>query len=242
MNPEDAAGAGQGSGAARPRLLVVDDEVQIRRLLRVTLEGAGFEVREAENGQLGLNEAAGLRPDGVILDLGLPDLDGKEVLRRLREWSQVPVLILTVRDSEPETIAALDAGADDYLTKPFRALELIARLRAILRRTQPAPEEAVLRFGEVEIDFAARAVRRAGRPVKLSAREYELLRYLARHRGRVVTHGQILRELWGPNAEKNTHYLWVYTTHLRQKLEENPRAPKHLKTEAGIGYRLDVDG
>ncbi|HTQ30363.1 MAG TPA: response regulator [Opitutaceae bacterium] len=226
----------------RPRVLVIDDEIQIRRLLRVTLESGGYDVNEAETGQLGLGEAAGVRPDGIVLDLGLPDMDGKEVLRRLREWSQVPVLVLTVRDSEQETIAALDAGADDYLTKPFRGLELLARLRAVLRRTQPANEETVVRFGDVEIDLAARLVRRGGREVKLSAKEYDLLQYLARHRGRVITHRQILRELWGPNAEKNTHYLWVYTTHLRQKLEENPHEPKYLKTEAGIGYRLDVEG
>ena len=224
----------------RPRVLVVDDEIQIRRLLRVTLEAGGYDVSEAETGQLGLGEAAGVRPDGIVLDLGLPDMDGKEVLRRLREWSQVPVLVLTVRDSEREIIAALDAGADDYLTKPFRGLELLARLRAVLRRVQPLQEEKVVRFGDVEIDLAARLVRRGGAEVRLSAREYDLLRYLAQHRGRVVTHRQILRELWGPNAEKNTHYLWVYTTHLRQKLEANPHEPKYLKTEAGIGYRLDV--
>jgi len=224
----------------RPRVLIVDDEIQIRRLLRVTLESGGYDVNEAETGQLGLGEAVSVRPDGIVLDLGLPDMDGKEVLRRLREWSQVPVLVLTVRDSEQETIAALDAGADDYLTKPFRGLELLARLRAVLRRVQPANEETVVRFGEVEIDLAAHLVRRGGNEVKLSAKEYDLLQYLARHRGRVITHRQILRELWGPNAEKNTHYLWVYTTHLRQKLEENPHEPKYLKTEAGIGYRLDV--
>jgi len=226
----------------RPKVLVIDDEIQIRRLLRVTLESGGYEVHEAETGQLGLSEAAGVRPEGIVLDLGLPDLDGKEVLRRLREWSQTPVLVLTVRDSERETIAALDAGADDYLTKPFRGLELLARLRAVLRRTQPAGEEAVVRFGAVEIDFVARLVHRGGKEVKLSAKEYDLLRYLALHRGRVVTHRQILRELWGANAEENTHYLWVYTTHLRQKLEDNPHEPKYLKTEAGIGYRLDVEG
>jgi two-component system KDP operon response regulator KdpE len=168
-------------------------------------------------------------------------MDGKDVLRRLREWSQLPVLVLTVRDSEQETIAALDAGADDYLTKPFRSRELIARLRAVLRRAQPAREDAVVRFGDVEVDFVARTVRKAGKPVKLSAREYDLLRYLALHHGRVVTHGQILRELWGANAEKSTHYLWVYTTHLRQKLEDNPKSPKYLRTEAGIGYRLETD-
>jgi two-component system KDP operon response regulator KdpE len=220
------------------RVLIIDDEVQIRRLLRVTLEAAGFEVREAENGALGLAEAAGWRPDGVVLDLGLPDLDGKEVLRRLREWSRVPVLVLTVRDSEEETIAALDLGADDYLTKPFRSLEILARLRAILRRVQPAPEKALVRFGAVEVDLTTRIVRRDGKEVKFSAREYDLLRHLALHAGRVVTHRQLLRELWGPNAENNTHYLWVYMTHLRQKLEADPHAPQFIKTEAGIGYRL----
>ena len=186
----------------RPRVLIIDDEVQIRSLLRVTLEGAGFEIHEADHGRLGLSEAANLHPEGVVLDLGLPDMDGKEVLRRLREWSQVPVLVLTVRDSEKDTIAALNLGADDYLTKPFRGLELAARLRALLRRAQPAAGDAVVRFGDIELDFVAHIVRRGGKEVKLTAKEYDLLRYLAVHRDRVVTHQQILRELWGPNAEK----------------------------------------
>jgi two-component system KDP operon response regulator KdpE len=226
----------------QPRVLVIDDEIQIRRLLRITLEPGGYDVSEAETGQLGLTEAAGLHPDGIVLDLGLPDMDGKDVLRRLREWSQVPVLVLTVRDSELETIAALDAGADDYLTKPFRGRELLARLRAVLRRAQPANEDTVVRFGDVELDFVARVVQRGGKEVKLSAKEYDFLRYLALHRGRVITHRQVLRELWGANAEDNTHYLWVYMTHLRQKLEDDPHEPKFLKTEAGIGYRLMVEG
>ncbi|HZP60449.1 MAG TPA: response regulator transcription factor [Opitutaceae bacterium] len=220
------------------RVLVVDDEVQLRRLLRLALEAAHYEVYEAETGQLGLSEAASLHPDGIVLDLGLPDLDGREVLRRLREWSQTPVLVLTVRDGEDDKIGALDAGADDYLTKPFSGRELLARLRAILRRVQPAAEETVVHIGEVEIDFTARLVRRAGAEVKLTAKEYDLLRYLAQHRGRVVTHQQILRELWGANAEDNTHYLRVYMTHLRQKLEPDPRIPRFLKTESGVGYRL----
>ncbi|HTQ32267.1 MAG TPA: response regulator [Opitutaceae bacterium] len=222
----------------RLRLLVVDDEVQIRRLLRLALETAGYDVYEADGGQLGLSEAAGVHPDGIVLDLGLPDLDGREVLRRLREWSQVPVLVLTVRNSEDDKIGALDAGADDYLTKPFSGRELLARLRAILRRAQPAAEETLVQLGDVEIDLSARLVRRAGAEVKLTAKEYDLLRYLAQHRGRVVTHQQILRELWGANAEDNTHYLRVYMTHLRQKLEADPRAPRLLKTESGVGYRL----
>jgi two-component system KDP operon response regulator KdpE len=219
-------------------LLVVDDEVQIRRLLRVTLEGAGYRVREAETGQLGLNEIALAPPDGVILDLGLPDLDGVTVLQRLREWSRLPVLVLSVRDREDDKIAALDAGADDYLTKPFGGRELLARVRAILRRAQPAGEAAVVAFGEIEVDFAAHVVRRAGVEVRLTAKEYGLLRLLVQHRGKVVTHRQILRELWGPKAEANTHYLRVFMTHLRQKLEPVPSSPRHLKTDAGIGYRL----
>ena len=210
-------------------LLVVDDEVQIRRLLRVTLEAAGYRVREAETAQLGLNEVALAAPDGVILDLGLPDLDGTEVVKRLREWSRVPVLVLSVRDCEDDKIAALDAGADDYLTKPFGGRELLARVRAILRRAQPAGEAATVAFGDVEIDLAARVVRRAGAEVRLTAKEYGLLRLLAQHRGKVVTHRQILRELWGPNAEGNTHYLRVHMTHLRQKLEHEPHTPRHLK-------------
>jgi two-component system KDP operon response regulator KdpE len=224
-----------------PKVLIIDDEVQIRRLLQVTLESEGFEVHEAESAGLGLSAAAAIHPDAVVLDLGLPDMDGKEVLRRLREWSLVPILVLSVRDGEAETIAALNNGADDYLTKPFRSLELAARLKALMRRAQPQRDETVVRFGSVEIDFASRIVRKAGEEVKLSAKEYDILRYLAQHRGRVVTHRQLLREFWGPNAENRTHYLWVYMTHLRQKLEDDPHSPRHLRTESGIGYRLDSD-
>lgn len=219
-------------------LLVIDDEVQIRRLLRVTLEAAGYRVREAETAKLGLTEAAQQPPDGIILDLGLPDLDGTDVVKRLREWSNVPVLILSVRDSEDDKIAALDAGADDYLTKPFGGRELLARVRAILRRAQPANEPAIVGFGDIEVDQAARLVRRAGQEVRLTAKEYGLLRLLVQHRGKVVTHRHILRELWGPNAEESTHYLRVHMAHLRQKLEHDPHTPRHLRTDAGIGYRL----
>lgn len=229
------------SGAPTPTILIIDDETQIRRLLRLTLEPAGYALREAETGQQGLQEIAYRAPEGVVLDLGLPDLDGATVLRRLREWSSVPVLVLTVRDSEDDKIAALDAGADDYLTKPFSGRELLARLRAVLRRTQTSAEPAIARFGEIEVDQAAHVVRRSGTEVHLTAREYALLRLLVQHRGRVVTHRQILRELWGPNAEENTQYLRVHMTHLRQKLEAAPHAPRHLRTESGIGYRL-VEG
>lgn len=226
---------------AQPSLLIIDDERQIRRLLRVTLEGEHYAIREAETGRLGLSEAAQQAPDGIILDLGLPDLDGTEVIKRLREWSKVPILVLSVREGEEDKIAALDAGADDYLTKPFSGRELLARVRAILRRAPGASEPAVVHFGEIEIDQAARIVRRAGNEVHLTVKEYGLLRLLVQHRGKVVTHRQILRELWGPNAEENTHYLRVYMTHLRQKLEIEPHSPKLLKTDAGIGYRLIAD-
>jgi two-component system KDP operon response regulator KdpE len=223
------------------RLLIIDDEVQIRRLLRITLESGGYEVREADSGQVGLVETAAVQPDGIILDLGLPDLDGIDVLKRLREVTQVPVLVLTVRDRAEDKIAALDAGADDYLTKPFNGFELLARLRAILRRSRPATELPVVCFGEIEVDLPARLVRRSGKEVHLTTREYAFLRLLVQHRGKVITHRQILREIWGPNSEKNNHYLRVFITHLRQKLEADPHTPKYLRTEPGIGYRLMED-
>lgn len=223
---------------AVPTILIVDDEVQIRRLLRVTLEAENYCVREAETGQLALNEIAHQAPAGVVLDLGLPDMDGSEVIKRLRGWSKVPVLVLSVRDGEEEKIKALDAGADDYLTKPFNGRELAARVRAILRRSQTTSEPAIVRIGDIEIDQPAHIVRRSGQEVKLTAKEYAFLQLLVQHRGKVVTHRQILRELWGPNSEESTHYLRVQMTHLRQKLESVPQSPRHLKTEAGIGYRL----
>ncbi|MDB6093123.1 MAG: DNA-binding response regulator [Verrucomicrobia bacterium] len=219
-------------------ILVVDDEVQIRRLLRLTLEAAGYAVREADGGRAGLDEIIRRAPDLVVLDLGLPDLGGLEVLRQLRGWSRVPVLILTVRAEETEKIAALDAGADDYLTKPFGAGELNARVRAMLRRAPTESDQAIATFGDVSVDFSARVVRRQGAEVKLTPREYGLLKILLLHRGKVVTHRQILRELWGPKSEENTHYLRVHMTHLRQKVEADPHRPRHLKTESGIGYRL----
>jgi len=219
-------------------ILVIDDEVQIRRLLRITLESAGQAVRDVDTGRLGLDEIARRAPDAVILDIGLPDMSGLEVLRRLREWSRVPVLVLTVLAGEADKVAALDGGADDYLTKPFGGSELLARLRAILRRAPTEAELAAVTFGDIEIDLAARVVRRSGADLKLTPREYALLRVLVMHRGRVVTHQHLLREVWGPNSEENTHYLRVHMTHLRQKLEADPHRPRHLKTESGIGYRL----
>jgi two-component system KDP operon response regulator KdpE len=225
----------------QPEVLVIDDEAQIRRLLRVTLEGAGYRVREAEGGGLGLTEAATKRPDAIILDLGLPDLPGLEVLKRLREWSRLPVLILSVRGQEADKIEALDAGADDYLSKPFGGGELLARLRAMLRRVQSPEEESNARFGDVEVDFARRVVTKAGAVVKLTPKEYALLRLLLLHRGKVITHRQILRELWGPKAEEQTQYLRVYMTHLRQKLEDEPNQPEYFRTESGIGYRFSAE-
>jgi two-component system KDP operon response regulator KdpE len=226
---------------ASSEILVIDDEVQIRRLLRITLESAGHVARDAETGRLGLDEIARRAPDAVVLDMGLPDMPGLQVLQRLREWSRVPVLVLTVLAAESDKIAALDAGADDYLTKPFSGGELLARLRAILRRAPTGEELSAVTFGSITVDLAARVVRRKGDEVKLTPREYALLRLLVLHRGRVVTHQQILREIWGPKSEEQTHYLRVHMTHLRQKIEADPHRPRHLKTESGIGYRLVED-
>jgi two-component system KDP operon response regulator KdpE len=221
-----------------PAVLVIDDEVQIRRLLRLTLEANGYRVLEAATGQEGLVEAAQRRPEIVVLDLGLPDLDGVKVLERLREWSKVPVLVLSVRDREEDKIAALDQGADDYVTKPFNTGELLARLRVALRHSQAGADTTVFRSGPLEVDLTARVVTVKGREVKLTATEYSLLRLFVQHAGRVLTHRQILREVWGPNSVEQTHYLRVYLAHLREKLELNPARPEHFITEPGIGYRL----
>jgi two-component system KDP operon response regulator KdpE len=224
----------------KPIALIIDDEVQIRRLLGVALDGAGYVVREAESGSLGLQAVATMRPDVVLLDLGLPDIDGLTVLRRLREWSQTPVLVLTVRDSDEDNVAALDAGADDYVTKPFSTAELLARLRAAQRRSQPRDEVTVFQHENLVVDLAARTVTRDGAEVKLSATEWSLLALLIRHAGRVVTHRQILREVWGPQGESHREYLRVYMTHLRKKVETNPSNPTLIINEPGIGYRLVV--
>jgi two-component system KDP operon response regulator KdpE len=224
----------------KPVALVIDDEVQIRRLLRVVLESADYLVHEAETAAQGLTDAAIRRPDVVLLDLGLPDSDGVNVLRRLREWSQVPVIVLSVRDDEEGKVAALDAGADDYVTKPFSSAELLARLRAAQRKTRPEEEISRFKSGDLIVDLTARVVTRAGHEVKLTATEYALLRLFVRHAGRVLTHRQILREIWGPKSEEHRQYLRVYVTHLRQKIERDPAAPELVKTEPGIGYRLEL--
>jgi two-component system KDP operon response regulator KdpE len=224
-----------------PVVLVVDDELQIRRFLRVSLETNGYRVHEAETGQSAIAEAARLRPDVMVLDMNLPDLDGIEVLKRVREWANTPVIILSVRDADRDKVAALDAGADDYLTKPFSTVELLARLRVARRHAQPEPDEPVIALGDVQIDLARRVVTRRGEPVKLTPTEYALLRLMAQHPGRVLTHRQILKAVWGPEYVEETHYLRVYFAQLRQKLEENPTIPRLIVTEPGVGYRLMVE-
>jgi two-component system KDP operon response regulator KdpE len=221
-----------------PVVLVIDDEIQIRRLLRISLEANGCRVFEAADGQSGLAEAAQRRPEVVLLDLGLPDMDGVTVLKRLREWSQVPVIILSVRDREEDKVAALDQGADDYLTKPFGTAELLARLRVALRHSQPAADQALFRSGSLEVDLSSRIVKVNNKPIKLTATEYSLLQLFVRHAGKVLTHRQILKEVWGPNYVEQTHYLRVYMAHLREKIEANPSQPELLLTESGVGYRL----
>ena len=222
----------------KPEVLVIDDEIQIRRLLRVTLEAGGFAVRDSDCGQVGLSEIAFRRPDVVVLDIGLPDISGVEVLRRLREWTKVPVLVLSVLGHEDDKVAALDAGADDYLTKPFNGRELLARLRVMLRHAQPDDGVSIVRFGSIEVDFTRRIVTRRGSEVPLTAKEYALVRLLVSHRGRVLTHRQVLRDVWGPKAEDKTHYLRVYLDRLRRKLEDDPKRPRHFKTVLGVGYRF----
>lgn len=223
---------------AGKRVLVIDDELAIRRLLKASLEPAGYQVLEAKDSAEGLREAASHRPDLVVLDLGLPGQDGGVVLKRLREWSQVPVLILTVQDAEEEKVRLLDLGADDYLVKPFSVPELLARLRVLERRAQAGAAGAVLELGDLAIDLGAHVVRRRGKEVRLTATEYDFLKLLARHAGRVLTQRQILKEVWGPNSVEHTHYLRIYAAQLRKKLEEDPSNPRWLITEPGVGYRL----
>ncbi len=225
----------------KPVALIIDDEKQIRRLLRMALEGAQYQVVEAETGQSGLMEIVQRKPDVVLLDLGLPDMEGIKVLHRLREWTRVPVLILSVRDDPDEKVAALDAGADDYVTKPFDTAELLARLRVIQRRSLVETGEPVVEVGPLRVDFAARQVILNGTEVRLTPTEYALLRALVQHAGKVVTQKQLLRTVWGEKAESQAQYLRVYITHLRRKLEPGPIAAKLIKTEVGIGYRLSVN-
>jgi two-component system, OmpR family, KDP operon response regulator KdpE len=222
----------------QPNVLIIDDEVQIRRLLWVALEANGYRVYEAANGKDGLAEAAQCRPDAVILDLGLPDMNGVTVLQRLREWSKAPVLVLSVQDGEDDKVSALDHGADDFINKPFGTAELLARLRVAQRHAQPISDNAVFHSGPLEVDLAGRTVTVRGREVKMTPTEYSLLRLLVRNAGKVVTHRQILKEVWGPTYGDQTHYLRVYIAHLREKIETSPGRPELLITEPGVGYRL----
>lgn len=221
-----------------PRILIIDDERAIRRFLRTILQAHQYQVFEAETGEEGLALSAQQRPDIVILDLGLPGIDGIEVTRRLREWSQVPIIILSVREGETDKIAALDAGADDYLTKPFGAGELLARLRAALRRVaRPAPEP-VFELGPLAVDLTRRQVTLEGQEVQLTPTEYDLLRALVSNAGKVVTHAQLLQEVWGEGYNDAFHLLHVNISNLRHKLEPEPSRPRFLITEPGVGYRL----
>jgi two-component system, OmpR family, KDP operon response regulator KdpE len=219
--------------------IVVEDEPQIRRFVRTALESESWRVIEAGTLKDGLSEAATRRPDLVVLDLALPDGDGIELVRSMRAWSNLPILVLSARGDEKDKIQALDAGADDYLTKPFGIGELLARVRALARRRGRADAaEPVFRAGDIEVDFANRRVKRAGQPVRLTPIEYRLLTLLATNAGRVLTHRQILREVWGPSHVEHEHYTRIYMGHLRRKLEADPAQPRYLLTETAVGYRL----
>ena len=224
-------------------VLVIDDEPQIRKFLRISLAAQGYQISEAATGTDGLAQAALSQPDLVILDLGLPDRDGQEVLVELREWSTVPVLVLSVRADEREKVRALDAGANDYVTKPFGIQEFLARSRALLRQTPAtaAHQAAALEVGALRVDFAYRQVTLAGIEIALTRKEYAVLAALAQHPGRVVTQRQLLIDIWGPSHAQDSHYLRIVIGHLRQKLADDPLAPRYIVTEPGVGYRLRAD-
>lgn len=221
------------------RIVVIEDEPAIRKLLRIGLGAYGYDVREAESGQIGLERCALEPQDVVILDLGLPDVEGHQVLARLREWTDVPVIVLSVRDGEGEKVRALDAGANDYVVKPFSVNELAARIRVALR-SRNEKSDAVLKIGDLEVNLAQSRVTQNGIVLSLTRKEFALLRVLARHPGRVVTQRQLLAEVWGPGHSQDTHYLRIYVGHLRQKLGGDPAKPSVIITEPGVGYRLEV--
>jgi two-component system, OmpR family, KDP operon response regulator KdpE len=225
------------------RVLVVDDEPQIRRLLRVSLAAQGYHIVEAGTGEQALTRAATELPDLVILDLGLPDMDGQEVVRRLRDWTAVPIIVLSVRDREKDKVQAFDQGADDYVTKPFGMSELMARMRAALRhRLLAATKDPVFRSGVLVVDLSRRFVTVQGREIKLTPKQYDLLRVLVANAGKVLTHQQLLRQVWGPGYGEESQYLRVYVGQLRQKIEPDPTRPSYILTEPGVGYRLrDAD-
>ncbi|MBE3068212.1 MAG: response regulator [Chloroflexi bacterium] len=221
------------------RVLVVDDERSIRRFLKASL-GSQFVIFEATTGEEALTAAAANRPDVIVLDLGLPDIDGVEVTRRLREWTQIPIIVVSVREQEKDKIAALDAGADDYLTKPFGVGELMARLRSALRRSAQAETDPVFKTGNLVVDLNQREVLVNGQPVSLTPTEYDLLRTFVKHAGKVLTHDQLLRAVWGTAYESETHMLQVNISNLRRKIEPDPVRPTYLITEPGVGYRLKI--
>jgi len=227
-----------------PVVVLIEDEAPIRRFLRATLTGQGYRLHEATNGADGLVEVASRQPDVVIVDLGLPDMDGLDVIRRLREWSAVPVIVLSARGQERDKVTALDAGADDYVSKPFSAGELLARIRVALRHAAGATHEggeAAFKVGGLKVDLLRRHVTVGAAEVRLTPIEYKLLSTLVHHAGKVVTHQQLLREVWGPSHDDQSHYVRVYMAHLRHKLEVEPARPRYLLTEPGVGYRLTVE-
>jgi two-component system KDP operon response regulator KdpE len=231
----------ENKNANLPRILVVDDEPAIQRFLRTALDTGEFSLHQAENGHAALAAAVALKPEIILLDLGLPDMDGIEVIRRIREWSQVPIIVLSVREREDDKVEALDAGADDYLTKPFGVGELLARIRVALRRSLQQAPEPVYRIGELEVDLARRRVSVRGVEVQLTPTEYELLRLLVTHAGKVLTHGQILKQIWGTAYVEQPHVLRVNISNLRHKIEQDPSRPRYILTEPGVGYRLRAD-
>jgi two-component system KDP operon response regulator KdpE len=224
-------------------ILLIEDEPEIRRFLRTTLPAHGYRLHEATTGQDGLTEAKARNPDLILLDLGLPDLDGTEVIRQVREWAQVPIIVLSARDQEQAKVAALDLGADDYVTKPFGVNELLARMRAALRHAAQSADapEPVFMLGDLKVDLGLRHVFVSGNEIHLTPIEYKLLTTLIRHAGKVLTHRQLLKEVWGPLHVEEGHYLRVYMRQLRNKLEKNPAHPRYLVTELGVGYRLRAE-
>jgi two-component system, OmpR family, KDP operon response regulator KdpE len=223
-------------------ILIIEDEQPIRRFLRASLTSEGYRLNEASSGEEGLRAAAAHPPDLVLLDLGLPDIDGQEVLRRLREWLTAPVIVLTARDQEPQKITALDAGADDYVTKPFALGELLARMRTAIRHARHvASESSTVRIGDLRFDLMARLVFRREEPVHFTPLEYNLLVTMLKYSGRVLTHRFLLREVWGPQDSQETHYLRVFVASLRRKLEDDPARPRYILTEPGVGYRFAVE-
>jgi len=239
--PDRPAAFEPAAAAPGPIVVLIEDEAQIRRFLRAALVGSGFRLFEAATGESGVVETATRQPEIVILDLGLPDIDGLEVIRRIREWSGIPIIVLSARGQERDKIAALDAGADDYVSKPFNVGELLARMRVALRhaaRRGVDGGEASFEVGDLHVDFMKRQVQVGGQPVHLTPIEYRLLTTMVKHAGKVLTHKQLLAEVWGPNQTEQAHYLRVYAAQLRRKLEADPARPRYLLTEPGVGYRL----